>query len=156
MYTETEIPQATGSFTTAVQTADRGARLSLLWVFAMLNYLSCDVLGLMDTTSLKQYLNGEVNGIEVSQGFLLGAAILMEIPIAMVLLSSVLPARGSRWANIVAGTIMTMVQITTLFMAGLTAFYAFFSVFEIAATAFIVWYAWRWHIPRSQAQGISS
>lgn len=44
----------------------------------------------------------EVNGIEESQSFLLGAAILREIPIAMVLLSSVLPARGSRWANIVA------------------------------------------------------
>jgi len=156
MYTETEIPQATGSFTTAVQTADRGARLSLLWVFAMLNYLSCDVLGLMDTTSLKQYLNGEVNGIEVSQGFLLGAAILMEIPIAMVLLSSVLPARGSRWANIVAGTIMTMVQITTLFMAGLTAFYGFFSLIEIGTTAFIVWYAWRWHILQSQARTSTS
>jgi MFS family permease len=152
MHTETEIPQATGSFTTAVQTADRGARLSLLWVFAMLNYLYCDVLGLMDTTSLKQYLNGEVNGIEVSQGFLLGAAILMEIPIAMVLLSSVLPARGSRWANIVAGMIMTMVQITTLFMAGLTAFYGFFSLIEIGTTAFIVWYAWRWHILQSQAR----
>ena len=39
MHTETEIPKATGSFTTALQTADRGARLSLLWAFAMLNYL---------------------------------------------------------------------------------------------------------------------
>lgn len=156
MHTETEIPKATGSFTTALQTADRGARLSLLWVFAMLNYLYCDVLGLMDTTSLRQYLNGEVNGIEVSQGFLLGAAILMEIPIAMVLLSSVLPARGSRWANIVAGTIMTIVQIATLFMAGLTAFYGFFSLIEIGTTAFIVWYAWRWHIPQSQARRSTS
>jgi hypothetical protein len=156
MHTETEMPAATGSFITAVGTADRGARLSLLWVFATLNYLYCDVLGLMDPVSVKQFANGEINGLEVSQGFLLSAAVLMEIPIAMVLLSSVLPARGSRWANIVAGTIMTLVQIGTLFMAGLTAFYAFFSVFEIAATAFIVWYAWRWHIPRSQAQGIPS
>jgi len=122
----------------------------------MLNYLYCDVLGLMDTTSLRQYLNGEVNGIEVSQGFLLGAAILMEIPIAMVLLSSVLPARGSRWANIVAGTIMTIVQIATLFMAGLTAFYGFFSLIEIGTTAFIVWYAWLWHIPQSQARRSTS
>jgi hypothetical protein len=117
----------------------------------MLNYLYCDVLGLMDTDSLKGYLSGEVNGIAITQGFLFGAGVLMEIPIAMVLLSSVLPARGSRWANIVAGTFMTLVQVATLFMAGLTAFYAFFSVFEIAATVFIVWFAWTWHLPRHPA-----
>jgi MFS family permease len=140
-----------------VATADRGARLSLLWVFAILNYLYCDVLGLMDPDALKQILNGEVGGIAVSPGFLLGAGILMEIPIAMVLLSSVLPARGSRWANIVAGTVMTLVQIGSLFVgSGLTAYYAFFSVIEVACTAYIVWYAWRWQIPRRQAQGIPS
>jgi hypothetical protein len=156
MRTETEKPAATGSFLKAVGTADRGARLSLLWVFAILNYLYCDVLGLMDPESLRQYLNGEVGGIVISQGFLFSAAILMEIPIAMVLLSSVLPSRGSRWANIVAGTVMTLVQIGSLFMgSGLTAFYAFFSVIEVACTAFIVWYAWHWNIPQSETQGTS-
>ena len=157
MRTETEMPAATGPFTNAVGTADRGARLSLLWVFAALNYLYCDLLGLMDADSLRQYLNGRVGDIVVSQGFLLGAAILIEIPIAMVLLSSVLPSRGSRWANVVAGTVMTLVQIATLFMgSSLTAFYAFFSVLEIACTVFIVWYAWRWSIPRSTAPGVAS
>jgi hypothetical protein len=157
MKTETERPGVTGALITAVATADRGARLSLLWVFAILNYLYCDVLGLMDPVSLKQYLNGEVGGIEVSQTFLLSAGILMEIPIAMVLLSSVLPSRGSRWANVVAGTVMTLVQIGSLFVgSGLTVYYAFFSVLEVACTAYIVWYAWSWHIPRSQAQGTPS
>ena len=157
MQTETGRPLVTGPFITAVATADRGARLSLLWVFAIHNYLYCDVLGLMDPESLKQYLNGEVGGIEVSQTFLLSAGILMEIPIAMVLLSSVLPSRGSRWANIGAGTVMTLVQIGSLFVgSGLTVYYAFFSVLEIACTAYIVWYAWRWHIPPSPVQGTSA
>jgi len=151
MRTDTETPTATRSPFTAVGTADRGARLSLIWVFAILNYLYCDVLGLMDADSLRGYLAGDVNGIAVTQGFLLGAGVLMEIPIAMVLLSSVLPARGSRWANIVAGTIMTVVMVATLFMAGLTVYYAFFGVIEIAATAFIVWYAWTWHTPAPRA-----
>ena len=151
MRTDTETPTATRSPFTAVGTVDRGARLSLVWVFAILNYLYCDVLGLMDADSLRGYLAGDVNGIAVTQGFLLGAGVLMEIPIAMVLLSSVLPARASRWGNIAAGTIMTVVQVATLFMAGLTVFYAFFSVIEIAATAFIVWYAWTWHTPAHRA-----
>jgi MFS family permease len=122
------------------------ARLSLLWVFAILNYLYCDLLGLMDPASIKQLLAGTVAGLQVTQGFLLGAALLMEIPIAMVLLARVLPHRGSRWANILAGAVMTLVQIGALFMgSGPTVYYAFFSAVEIACTAFIVWYAWRWH-----------
>jgi MFS family permease len=125
---------------------DRRARLSLLWTFAILNYLYCDVVGLMDPGVLKQYLAGDVGGIHISQGFLLGAALLMEIPIAMVLLSGILPRRVSRWANVVAGAVMTLVQLGSLFMgSGLTGYYTFFSVVEITCTAFIAGYAWRWH-----------
>lgn len=151
MNTETTTkPAATRSLSRMAATTDRGARLSLLWVFAILNYLYCDLLGLMDPALLKQYLSGNVGGLSISQGFLLSAALLMEIPIAMVLLSSVLPHAASRWANIIAGTVMTLVQIGSLFMgSGLTVYYAFFSTVEIACTAFIVWYAWRWHTQNS-------
>jgi len=150
MDTETTQPAATDSLITAAAMTDRGARLSLLWVFAILNYLYCDLLGLMDPDLLKQYLNGNVDGLEITQGFLLSAALLMEIPIAMVLLSSVLPHRASRWANIIAGTVMTLVQIGSLFVgSGPTVYYAFFSTVEIACTVFIVWFAWRWHTPKN-------
>ena len=77
----------------------------------MLNYLYCDVLGLMDPNFLKQLLTGNVGGIQFTQGFLLGAGMLMEISMAMVLLSRVLGYRANRWANIVAGVITTAVQI---------------------------------------------
>jgi hypothetical protein len=120
-------------------------RLSALWIFAILNYLYCDILGLMDPESLKGFLAGAVGGIEITQTFLLGAAVLMEIPIAMVLLSRLLPYGANRWANIAAGTVMTVVQFSSLFFGSSpTAFYVFFSVIEIACTAFIVWYAWTW------------
>ncbi|MGN6742392.1 MAG: DUF6326 family protein [Amnibacterium sp.] len=127
-----------------------GGRLSLLWVFAVLNYLYCDLLGLMDATTLKQYLTGTVEGVRFTQGFLLAAGLLMEIPIAMVLLSSFLPRAASRWANIIAGALMTLVQIGSLVVgSGPTISYAFFSGVEIACTLFIVVYAWRWHPHRS-------
>jgi hypothetical protein len=148
MDTETAKPAASDPLIRTATMTDRGARLSLLWVFAMLNYLYCDLLGLMDPDLFKQYLTGTVGGIQITQGFLLSAAFLMEIPIAMVLLSNVLPHRASRWANIIAGTVMTLVQIGSLFMgSGPTAYYVFFSTVEMASTVFIVWYAWRWHIP---------
>ncbi len=128
-----------------------GVTLSTLWVFVMFNYLYCDLLGLMDSRFLKEYLTGHVNGMDVTQGFLLGAAVLMEIPIAMIVLSRVLKPRTSRRANIAAGSVMTVVQIASLFVGGLTMYYAFFSVVEIACTSFIVWYAWRWRVPEVRA-----
>ena len=119
-------------------------RLSTLWIFVTINYLYCDVVTLMDPAQLKGFLAGSIGGVAISQGFLLAASILVEIPIAMVLLSRVLDDRSNRWANIGAGGIMTVVQLTTLFARTPALFYVFFSVIEIGGTAVIVWSAWRW------------
>ena len=124
------------------------SRLSTLWIFVMFNYLYCDVVALMDPGLLKQFLVGNVGGMQINQGFLLGAAILMEIPISMVLLSRLLKYGANRWANIIAGVIMTAVQFSSLFFGSSpTIYYIFFSVIEIGCTALIVWYAWKWADP---------
>jgi hypothetical protein len=123
---------------------DRKAILSTLWIFATLNYLYCDVMGLMDANLLKQYFTGIVNGMSMNEDFLLYSAILMEIPIAMVLLSRVLNYKTNRWANIIAGIIMTLVQAATLFAGAPTKYYLFCSIFEIATTIFIIWFALKW------------
>jgi hypothetical protein len=120
------------------------ARLSTLWIFATLNYLYCDVVTLMDPKLLRGFLAGNVGGMDVSQVFLLAAGALVEIPIAMVLLSRILDDRSNRWANLVAGAVMTAVQLTSLFARTPAPYYVFFSAFEIGATASIVWLAWRW------------
>jgi hypothetical protein len=112
------------------------AKLSTLWIFATLNYLYCDVMTLTDPVKSAP--------VEMTQGFLLGASVLMEIPIGMVLLSRILKYRAGRLANIIAGTIMTAVQLVTLFVGTPTKYYVFFSTVEIACTALIVWYAWNW------------
>jgi hypothetical protein len=124
---------------------DMKVKLSTLWIFVMLNYLYCDIMGVMDPEILKQYLTGNVGGIHITQGFLLGAAILMEIPIAMVFLSRILKQGANRLANIIAGTIMTAVQFSSLFFGSSpTFYYIFFSVIEISCTSLIVWNAWKW------------
>jgi Family of unknown function (DUF6326) len=124
---------------------DIKAKLSTLWVFAVLNYVYCDVVTLMNPTYLNGLLAGNAGGIQVTQAFLLEAGILVEIPIAMVLLSRILKYRAGRWANIVAGAIMTVVQAASLFVGTPGLYYVFFSVIEIATTLVIVWYAWKWH-----------
>ena len=131
---------------TTTEMKDKKVMLSTLWLFAMLNYTYGDVVTLMDPV--------KHGSIQLTQGFLLGASIFQEIPIAMVLLSRILKYRANRWANIIAGTIMTVALIVTLFVAVPTLHYVFFSIIEIACTAFIVWYAWRW--PNPEARGVDA
>ncbi|MFC1787308.1 DUF6326 family protein [Halobacteriota archaeon] len=129
---------------------DMRVRLSVLWIFVMFNYLYCDILGLFDPVVLKGLMTGSVDGLQLTQGFLLGASILMEIPIAMVVFSLVLKYKVNRFANITAGAIMTVVQISSLFVGTPAIYYVFFSIIEIACTSLIVWYAWNWPNPEGK------
>ena len=126
------------------QKISKQALLSTIWIFVVLNYLYCDVMSLMDANLLGQYLKGSIDGMAITDGFLLGAALLMEISMSMVLLSRILPYKANRIANIIAGTITTLVQIMTLFVGTSTMYYIFCSIFEIGGTAAIVWLALRW------------
>ncbi|MHC1781210.1 MAG: DUF6326 family protein [Anaerolineaceae bacterium] len=127
---------------------------STVWIFAMLNYIYCDIIGHMDVELLRKMVSGEALPFPTSQEFWLGMAVMMEIPIAMVLLSRVLKYRANRWANIIAGAVMTLVQISSNFVGTPpTLQYIFYSVVEIASTIFITVYAWRWRKPKQKAIG---
>ena len=121
---------------------DMKSILSALWLFAMLTYTYGDVVTLMDPV--------KHGSMQMTEGFLLGGSIYMMIPITMVLLSRLLKYRASRWASIIAGTIMTITLTLTLFVAVPTMYYAFFTVIEIACTALIVGLAWKWRNPEIQ------
>jgi hypothetical protein len=125
---------------------DMKIRLSMLWVFAMFNYLYADIMTFMDPTTLKAIMAGQVGSMQITQGFLLGAAVLMETAIAMILLSRVLAYRANRWANIIIGIIHTAAVVGSLFVGGTTpaVYYLFFATIEVACTVLIVWLAWTW------------
>ncbi|MBM6406147.1 hypothetical protein JQN72_18085 [Phycicoccus sp. CSK15P-2] len=118
-----------------------------LWLFAMLCYLYCDVLGLYRAEDLAALLTGEIGGVRMTDGFLLGAAVLMTIPITALLLALVAPHPVARWTSVGAGVVMTLVQASTLtFGTAPTSAYLWFSALEITTTATITWYAvarWR-------------
>src|SRR3954451_24430432 len=83
---------------------DTKERLSLLWIFALLNYLYADVVALFA-------IAGSRNSFEpLPQLALMGSAVLMEIPIVMILACRLLPFRANRLANIIAGSIVTLVN----------------------------------------------
>ena len=118
--------------------------LSTLWLFVTVNYMFCDIFTLFHSESLKQLMTGEMGGMKITQVFLLGFAILMEIVMVMIVLSRFLPYKSNRILNIIIGLIMTFVQGSTLFTADNTLHYIFFSIVEISTTIFIVYYAWNW------------
>ena len=125
---------------------DTKERLSLLWTFALLNYLYADVLALFDIAGSRTPFE------PLPPWALMGSAVLMEIPIAMILACRLLPFRANRLANIIAGAILTLVNGFLTFVAPLIgmgrppafAEYLFFATIETVATSVIIWQAWTW------------
>jgi hypothetical protein len=76
----------------------------------------------------------------------------MEIPIAMILASRLLPFRTNQLVNVIASGIMTLVNGFLTFvvpLAGLGrppafAEYLFFGTIETVCTSIIIWQAWTW------------
>jgi hypothetical protein len=119
--------------------------MSKLWVFLSLNYIYCDVLNTSAPGVLQGLLDGKMGGMNVSQGLLLFAGISLSIPFVMVLLSTILPYRTNRIANIAAAAIMIPYQLVSfLFGTETTLHYVYFSVIEILGNAVILTLALRW------------
>lgn len=118
---------------------------SSIWAYSSLNYIYADLIGLMDKNILSQYQNGVVNEINITPNFLASAAVLMQIPLANVFLPHLIKKENTlRWVQIASGTLMTLIQTSTLFIGKPTPYYAVFSAFEIAATSFITIDAIKW------------
>jgi hypothetical protein len=126
---------------------DMKEKLSLLWIFAMFNYIYADYLSFLEPGILEQIMTGSIDGLQFTQGMLLGAAVLMETAIAMVVLSRVLEYRANRLANIIAGIIHTLSVFLSMFVGTPALFYIFFGTIEMATTLLIVRLAWTWTNP---------
>ena len=126
---------------------DTKERLSQFWLFALLNYLYADVLALFFIVGSKD------PAPHLPQWTLLGSAVLMEIPIAMILASRLLPFRVNQLANVIAGAIETLAVVSMQFVYPLVTgawheqmfpSYIFFGTLETVCTSIIIWKAWTW------------
>jgi Family of unknown function (DUF6326) len=76
----------------------------------------------------------------------MGSAVLMEIPIAMIVASRLLSFRANRLANIIAGTLLTLINGFLTFVAPLLGWgrppafpeYLFSATIETVATSVII------------------
>lgn len=133
---------------------DMKEQLSVLWIFALLNYLYADVIALWALLGAPP-----ADTPHLGQSALAGAAVLMEIPIAMILFTRLLPLRANRLANIIAAGIVTLVNGFLTFIPPLVGLgkppalpeYLFFATIETICTVAIFWQAWTWPEARAAA-----
>jgi len=123
-------------------------KLSALWVALMFLYIYADILSLFRPGLLEDMIKGLMGPFPVTQSSLFAAALLMIIPAVMVFLSLTLKSKVSRWANIIAGVLYTLVSINNG-IGETWIYYLAFVAGEIALSLLIVWYAWKWTNPEN-------
>ncbi len=121
--------------------------LSTLWIVVMINMLKADILSLYIPGSVEELAKTSASaGTPIPQLMLYGA-IMMEISIAMIILSRVLKSGVNRWVN------MMVSFITIAFVVGGGAsypHYLFVASVEVICLLLIIWIAWQWRSPESQ------
>jgi hypothetical protein len=123
-------------------TSEMPAKLSTLWIFLLFNMAFADIFSFMYPGFMAQIVAGTpVDGIVITPIFLLIAAIVTEISIAMVFLSRFLKPGINRWVNIVGAV------ITILWVVGggtLIPTYIFLASVEVLTSLVIIGMAWNW------------
>lgn len=120
-------------------------KLSALWASVTLCYLYCDYFELYQASKLQSMLAGQMGPLgPASQGVLLSVSVLLSLPALMIFLSVALPAKVSRIANLLLGTLFTLIMLMFLVLPRVWLYYKYFAAVEIALTGTVVWLAWSW------------
>ena len=125
------------------------AKLSTLWIFFLFNIIFRDIHEFVEPGFMEEVLTGTVNGNPVTEHMLLLGGVMIEVPIAMVLLSRVLPYGANRWTNMIVamlyGVLVPAFGTTDLDDT-------FHLIMEVAALSTVILSAWRWRNPLPKRQ----
>lgn len=121
--------------------------LSTAWIFVLLNMIYADILGMLRPGYLDflEKMSKELSGMDV-----LVFSILMEVVIAMVLLSRMLQRKWNRRVHFIAVPLSILWVVVPALMPSLgdstPVSYVFFASIEVLAMLGILLYAWRWPV----------
>lgn len=124
-------------------------KISTLWIVLLFNMAFADIVGFAYPGALAELMAigtegvnfGNAEGVVITPGFLLIAAVFIEIAIVMIYLSRVLARKPNRIANFAAAV------LSAVFIIGggsMKLHYIFFASIEIAVLLMIVTLAWGW------------
>ena len=128
------------------------AKLSALWIVFLLNIIFRDIHEFVEPGFIQEVMTGTLNGNPIQEHMLLLGGVMIEVPIAMILFSRLLPYRANRWANIIVAALYG-VLIASFGTTDLDD--VFHLVMESAALSFIIWSAWRWRNPSPKKHAMS-
>jgi hypothetical protein len=114
-------------------------RLAAAWTALMLTYLLGDVLRIF----AGDFEAGEIGGVKANQAIWMGAALIMLVPIAMLIVSVTFDGQIARWLQIVAAA-----GLLAFNLVGLPTYPGLYDKFLIGVGLLIngltIWIAWGW------------
>lgn len=118
-------------------------KLAALWTSFMFLYVYVDHFALYMPGKVADILKGKVFVFDITQGFIFIALFLATIPMLMIFLSVILPAKINRLTNIMVAIVLIPYMLFNL--AGEAWMHMVFAaVVEVILLGLIIRYAWKW------------
>ena len=123
-------------------------KLAALWTSFMFLYIYVDYFHLYMPGTLDDIASGRVFEFEITKAFLIAGLVSVSIPALMIFLSIGLPAKISRWTNIIIATLY--IPYTLFNLVGEAWPHMMYGAgVEVALLLLIIRYTWKW--PKLQA-----
>ncbi len=125
-------------------------KLAATWTSFMFFYVYVDILNFYTPGTIEDILDGRVFEFDISQTFSVSALFLMAVPIFMVTLSTLLPARATRITNLIVVALYFPVTVFNILGASWVLFYGLGIAFELLLLALVVRLVLTW--PRTSGR----
>lgn len=130
------------------------AKLVAVWTSFMFLYVYVDIIGFYKPGVIEDILVGVVFEFDITQTLLTTFLTLMAVPILMVVVSAMLPARASRITNLVVASVQVPYAMFNAVGESWTYYYWGAVVLEVVLLAVILRLAWTW--PRRVASPVTT
>lgn len=118
-------------------------KLASLWASFMFLYIYVDYFALYMPDKIDGILKGKIFVFTITPQFLLVALVSVSIPVLMIFLSTTLPARANRLANLIIATVYIPYSLFNL-VGEAWIHMIFGAVAEVVILCLIIYYSWKW------------
>ncbi len=118
-------------------------KLASLWASFMFLYIYVDYFALYMPSKIDDITKGKVFVFDITQEFIFIALVLATIPILMIFLSLILPAKVNRLTNIILAIILIPYMLFNLVGEAWLHMY-FAAAIELVLLFLIIRYAYKW------------
>ena len=119
------------------------------WIAVGFCLVSGAILGVFKPGYIQGLINGEIDGIDITQNVLTGNAFIIMTPALMAVLSLILVHPMIRWLNLIScGVFILLILMTYVYYMtqGIQTwtYYNVLKLFELALYSLIIRYSWIW------------